>query len=311
MTKEAIELGKTIELAIKAACDKLGVHEDDDGVEIEVLERPKKGILGINSAPAKVKVTFQIDKADHAREFLFSVVDAMGLEGVAINVKKEENSALLTLNGEDLGCIIGHHGEILDALQYIVGLVINQEDGEYFRITLDCGNFRKKREKSLEGLAEKIARQVLKYGKPVSLEPMNPYERRIVHSAIQKIDNVTSSSTGEEPNRCVVISSTLPPRRRFNNDERFSRPRGPYNNPGRSQTSNNNSGYKKGPSQGARRDSDRDKSRYPSQDKGYRDYNRDYKDSRDYNRKDPREKAEAISDKDINSGLYKKIKLDD
>jgi spoIIIJ-associated protein len=292
MIREVIETGKTIEIAIKNACEKLGASEDD--VEVIVLEQPKKGILGLKSNLAKVRVVLEINKIDYAKEFLYSILDSMGLAGVVISSSKEEDRVILTMNGDDIGSIIGHHGETLDALQYIVGLVVNQLDGEYYRITLDCGNFREKREKSLETLAEKIAKQVLKYGNSVTLEPMNPYERRIIHSTVQKIENVTSVSTGEEPNRCVVISSTIAGKRRFsdnkfkNNNNSNNRSRGNYNS-NYNKNSNNSHNDKKN------------------------DYHNKYNNTKSVSFTDTatvHEKSEPISDKSTANGLYEKIKLD-
>lgn len=113
----------------------------------------------------------------------------------------------MTLTGDGLGVLIGRRGETLDALQYLSGLVANRMEGEYFRITIDSGNYREKRERTLELLAKKLSSQVLKNGRSMTLEPMNPYERRIIHATVQNIDGVSSSSIGEEPNRRVVISS--------------------------------------------------------------------------------------------------------
>ncbi len=153
------------------------------------------------------------EKVDCAIAYLKSIFAEMGLETVEIKATAIRDGAVLTLSGEGLGVLIGRRGETLDALQYLAGLVANRLEGDYFRITIDSGNYRQKRERTLEQLARKLSGQVLKNGRSVTLEPMNPYERRIIHATVQTIEGVTSASTGEEPNRRVVISSTNPRRR--------------------------------------------------------------------------------------------------
>lgn len=210
MIKEQIETGKTVNEAIDAACGKLGCGRDE--VQVEILELPKKGFFGFKTAPAKVRVYVEYTKAGCAVAYLKDVLGQMGFHSVEIDVKEEGNGAVLTLSGEDLGVVIGRRGETLDALQYLAGLVANKLGGDYFRITLDSGNYREKREKTLEALARKLALHSLKTGKSSMLEPMNPYERRIIHAAVQQIQGVTSSSVGDEPNRRIVISPVNPRR---------------------------------------------------------------------------------------------------
>lgn len=219
MIREQIESAKTVELAVEAACKKLGVAPGDPReVKYEVLELPKKGFLGLGAAPAKVRVYLvEQTKVERAVEYLQQVLSAMGFSQVEIDVREEENGAVLTLSGEGLGVIIGRRGETLDALQYLAGLVANKIEGDYYRITLDSGNYREKREKTLEALAKKLATNAVKTGKSSTLEPMNPYERRIIHAAVQQVEGATSTSIGDEPNRRIVISSTNPRRR---NDRR-------------------------------------------------------------------------------------------
>ena len=130
---------------------------------------------------------------------------------VEVTAKVEENNnAVITLSGEGLGVIIGRRGETLDALQYLTGLVANRADGDYMRVTIDSGNYREKREKTLETLAKKLANNAVKTGRSSTLEPMNPYERRIIHAAVSQVEGALSTSVGEEPNRRVVISSANP-----------------------------------------------------------------------------------------------------
>jgi spoIIIJ-associated protein len=235
--KEIIETGKSIEEAIENGCNRIGKSKDD--VTVEIVDMPKKGFLGIGVAPARVKLVYEEVNTDNkktiAKDFLEDVLKKMGVSSCEIKVDEEDNHISFTLEGDDLGFIIGRRGETLDAIQYLVGLVANKIDGEYTRITLNSGNFREKREATLKSLAYKIAKNTKKTGKSVTLEPMNPYERRIIHAAIAEIDGVTSKSIGEETNRRVVISSTNPPRR-YNNRRPYNKEGGerrPYNKDGR------------------------------------------------------------------------------
>jgi len=290
MKKEIIETAKTIEAAVASACEKLGVSEDD--VNIEVLEQPNKGFF--KRTPAKVRVYVEYNKVEYAQEFLLGMMRSMGADGVHIEVNENESGAVLNLAGEDLGFIIGRHGDTLDAIQYITNLVVNQLEGDYYRITLDCGNFREKREKSLEILAAKLSKQVLRNGRSVTLEPMNPYERRIIHSAIQLVEGVTSASVGSEPNRCVVISSLNPkssPRKKYDN-KRGGKSQGSRNSGGRGGYSNNNS----------RPRSDSDSGNHGDGQKRSR--------PEDHKERSGEAKAEHISDREIGSALYGKIDLD-
>lgn len=148
-------------------------------------------------------------KLTAATEYLKEILNKMGIEKVEIKVVKKEESAIITLIGENLGILIGRHGETLDALQYLTSLVCNRVEGIYYRITLDCGNYRDKREEALQELATKISAKVRRTGRSQILEPMNPYERRIIHSVISEISGVESKSKGEEPNRRIVIIPTV------------------------------------------------------------------------------------------------------
>ncbi len=139
-----------------------------------------------------------------AIEFLKPILKNLGCENVSFKVSERENAALIELDGEGLGSIIGHRGETLDALQFLAGLASNNGGG-YYKVSLNIGNYREKREDTLIALANRIAQQVLKTGKCRTLEPMNPYERRIIHTAVQAIEGVTSASFGEGINRRVVI----------------------------------------------------------------------------------------------------------
>ena len=204
MIKEAIATGDTVELAREAACRELGVESYD--AEFEILEMPTKKTFGLfGGNPAKVRVFIKSNPAEAAAEYLKKILGHMGLTSVDIKITEEENGAQLSLSGEDIGFIIGHRGETLDALQYLTGLVANHIDNTYYRITLDIGNYREKRKETLEILGKKIAVKAVKTGRNSSLEPMNPYERRIIHTAVQTVEGAKSWSEGEDLGRHVVI----------------------------------------------------------------------------------------------------------
>jgi spoIIIJ-associated protein len=272
LRKEVIETGKTLEEAINAACEKLGISRYDSELEIEVIDRPKKSFLGFKNIPAKVKISVEVpgeepqepikaqpkpqpqpkpqqqqaqpkpqpqpkpqlqpkpqpqhrhlpikerersapvaeaeltEKEKLAKEYLREILEACGLEA-SYNVSREENGVFIDIEGEGLGLIIGRRGETLDALQYLAGLVANRGEGDYLRLTVDCGEYRVKRKDTLEALAKRLAQQVLKTNTSKTLEPMNPFERRIIHATVSEIEGVSSSSVGEEPGRRVVITT--------------------------------------------------------------------------------------------------------
>ena len=201
--KELQFTGKTVEDAVAAACQELKI-DSLDGVDFEIVQMPKKSLFK-KATPAILKVTLPQSKTQAAQEYLQSILKALQLEKITFTVEEQEENAVITLAGEGLNVIIGRHGETLDALQYLCSLVASRANGSYFRVTLDSGDFRKRREKTLQALAVKMANNALRHGRKVTLEPMNPYERRIIHSEVQKIEGVSSTSIGEEPNRRVVI----------------------------------------------------------------------------------------------------------
>lgn len=204
MEREAIGIGATIEEAQQAACRQLGMETHE--VEFEVLQMPEKKKFGLfGGAPAKVRAYISITPASAAADYLREILEKMGAQGVQINIEEVEGGAVLNLSGDNIGFIIGHRGETLDALQYLTGLVANHVDNSYYRITINTGNYREKREKTLESLARKMAIKAVKTGRNSSLEPMNPYERRIIHTTVQKVNGAISWSEGEDMGRHVVI----------------------------------------------------------------------------------------------------------
>lgn len=213
--KEIITTGKTVDLAIEEGCKQLNVTREK--VEFEIIDLPKKGLFGLKTYPAKVRVFVNEDKEELAVEYVTSILRAMGATDFSIESQKDGDNLNITLKGDDLGFVIGRRGETIDAIQYLASLSVNRLDGDYMRITIDSGNFREKREKTLESLAKRLARTAVKTGRSVTLEPMNPYERRIIHATVSTVEGATSSSVGEEPNRRVVISSTNPVKHYNNN----------------------------------------------------------------------------------------------
>ena len=206
MIKEVIGVGETELDALNDAKRQLGLDETDE-VEFELIQRAEKKKFGLfGGAPAKVKVTLKATPEDKAEEFLRNVLDKMNLQSVVIEKKLIEGGVEFDLSGEDVGFVIGRRGETLDALQYLTSLVANNhKEDSYLKVTVDTGNYREKRENTLEILGRKLALKAVKTGRRTSLEPMNPYERRIIHTSVQKINGAISWSEGENVNRHVVI----------------------------------------------------------------------------------------------------------
>ena len=277
MIREAIAKGDTVEQAFANACRELGVDTTD--AEFEILEMPQKKTFGLfGGAPAKVRAYIEepdpVEERDPAQEaaaYLKSVLSEMGLPEATVEVHPVEAGAELVLGGDDIGFIIGHRGETLDALQYLASLVANHVDGSYFRITLDVGNYREKRKETLESLGKKMAARAVKTGRNSSLEPMNPYERRIIHTAVQTVAGAKSWSEGVDQGRHVVIGpegGERPQPRR--NDRRGGR--------------NDRNGRSRG---------------------GYNDRNR--RPRNDRNRPDPKPRAEGPKSDDPNTPIYGRI----
>jgi len=232
---------KTVEEAVKAALEEL--KADEEKVTVEILEQPSKGIFGLlGGKHAKVRVTLKEEKPvekvkapvketiretpreihkekketrlldytlekEKARKFLRDVLEAMGIKA-EIRLKETAEGLYINLSGPKMGIIIGRRGQTLDSLQYLVSLVVNKDkdrDG-FVKVILDTEDYRKKREETLQRLAKRLAERVQKTGKKVELEPMNPYERRIIHYTLQEFEDITTFSEGEEPYRKVIIS---------------------------------------------------------------------------------------------------------
>ena len=208
MKKEITLSAPTVEEAVKAACEQLGAKEED--VTCEVLTQPKKGFFGIGAVPAKVRVEYNVKPSTAALDFAEKLLSDMEIEADVKTSVNENGEYVIDINGEDAGVLIGHHGETLDALQYLCNLAANKkenedDDREYTRVVVNISGYRAKREETLRTLARRMAEKALKYRRSVSLEPMPSHERRVIHSEVQKIDGVTTNSVGSENNRRVVI----------------------------------------------------------------------------------------------------------
>jgi len=231
--------GKTVDDAITEACQKLSVTSDR--LDYEVIEKGSSGIFGFAAKPALIKARVldpNAKKAEEAvevkepvveekkeevkvevnssevntnipaqdpKEFLSKVFAAMGME-VNVDVKTSEKEMNIELSGSDMGVLIGKRGQTLDSLQYLTSLVVNKGQKEYIRVKVDTENYRERRKETLENLAKNLAYKAKRTKRPVSLEPMNPYERRIIHSSLQNDKYVTTHSEGEEPYRKVIIT---------------------------------------------------------------------------------------------------------
>lgn len=196
---------KTVDEAITAATLELGISSDQ--LEYKVIDEGSKGFLGIfNTKPAVISVTVKKSLLERTQAFCEELFDAMKVETtVNIDFKEEDNVMNIDLSGSDMGILIGKRGQTLDALQYLISLYVNRESDAYIRVKLDTENYRERRKVTLEKLAKKIAYTVKRTKKPVALEPMNHYERRVIHSALQNDRYVCTKSEGEEPYRKVVI----------------------------------------------------------------------------------------------------------
>ena len=208
MKKEITVTAKTVELAIAEAVRELGAP-DEASIKYTVVEKEKKGFLGIGATPAVITATYGKDGTEIAVEFLQTLLKDMEIEAEITVTPRDDGEKLVNIEGKNVGILIGHHGETLDSLQYLANLAANRkEEGEkreFTKITIDIENYRAKREETLRALARRMADKVVKYKKSIMLEPMNPYERRIIHSEVQNIKGVATNSIGSENNRKVVI----------------------------------------------------------------------------------------------------------
>ncbi len=234
MIKTLEKSGRTEDDAINAALKELGLDRDD--VSVEIVERAKSGFLGIGASPAVVRVSYEApdekpapaapagkkaadkipaapsasadEPAEYAaiRAFLTGLLERMGVKADIAIAPRENGGISVDLSGSSMGAIIGRRGETLDAIQHLTNYVVNRGSDTHLHISVDAENYRSKREESLTRLAEKMAEKAIKYKRSMALEPMNSYERHVIHTALQNYEGVTTSSTGVEPNRRVVVS---------------------------------------------------------------------------------------------------------
>ena len=235
MIKTLEKTARTEDEAIAAALAELGMDRDD--VSVEIVERAKSGFLGIGASPAVIRVSYEVpdpveekapaapvaepvkaaatevdENPDYAaiRQFLSGLLERMGVKA-QIEISTRENGGFnVNLSGNGMGAIIGRRGETLDAIQHLTNYAVNRGSAKHLHISVDAENYRSKREESLTRLAEKMAEKAIKYKRSMALEPMNSYERHVIHTALQNYEGVTTSSTGVEPNRRVVVSYVKP-----------------------------------------------------------------------------------------------------
>ena len=206
MLKSIETTAKTEDLAIASALEQLGKSREE--VSVEILERSKSGFLGIGAVPARVRVSYEYNEtpAEKAEAFLKGLLERMGSDAVPEIEDRGEDGLFIRLTGQKLGMLIGRHGETLDAIQHLTGYVVNRGVNKRTRISVDAEDYWAKREESMKSLAYKVAAKVIKYRKNMTLEPMNSYERHVVHTALQDYEEVSTYSVGSEPNRRVVVA---------------------------------------------------------------------------------------------------------
>ncbi len=196
---------KTVDDAITEALIKFGTTSDQ--IDYEVIEKGSSGFLGFNSKPAVIKARKKFTVEDYAVEFLEKVFHAMDMQvEIIVNHNEESHVLEVELKGDDMGILIGKRGQTLDSLQYLANLAVNKQSDNYVKVKLDTEDYRKRRRDTLENLARNIAYKVKRTKRPVSLEPMNPFERRVIHSALQNDKYVATHSEGDEPYRHVVVT---------------------------------------------------------------------------------------------------------
>ena len=196
---------KTVDDAVTAAVIELGVTSEQ--LEYEVIEKGSTGFLGLGSKNAVIKARKKFSVEENVKEFLKSVFHAMDMAvEIIVKINEEEKLIEVDLKGEDMGILIGKRGQTLDSLQYLTNLAVNKHSESYYKVKVDTEDYRKRRKDTLENLAKNIAYKVKRTKRPVELEPMNPFERRVIHSALQNDRYVTTHSEGDEPYRHVVVT---------------------------------------------------------------------------------------------------------
>ncbi len=210
MLKVIEKSAKTEDEAVALALEELGLDRDE--VSVEIVERAKSGFLGIGAQDAVVRVSYEVedDPYQEIRAFLGGLLERMGVEAEMDIQPRENGGVTVNLSGPNMGAVIGRRGETLDAIQHLTNYAVNRGGDKHTHISVDAESYRAKREDSLVRLAEKMAAKVIKYKRSMALEPMNSYERHVIHTALQNYEGVSTSSTGTEPNRRVVVSYERP-----------------------------------------------------------------------------------------------------
>jgi len=204
--QKSIEVqGRTEDEAIELALQQLGMSRDD--VSVEIVEQARTGFLGLKNTPAIINVFYEAgeDRTERISEFLTGLFKRMEID-VSLDITEDDGSINVILTGKDPGALIGRRGETLDAIQHLTNYVINRSSSGRVRINLDAENYRHRRNEALENLAARTAGKVIKYRRNLTLDPMNAYERHVIHSALQEHDRVSTFSVGSEPNRRVVVA---------------------------------------------------------------------------------------------------------
>jgi len=208
MEKSLEATGKSIDAAIQAALDEVGMERDQ--VSVEVLEKPKTGFLGLGSSLARVRISYSVSRADKAEAFLSGLLTRMGSSAQPVVTERSDGALSVEFVGSGLGLLIGHRGDTLDAIQHLTNYVVNRGEETPIRVDIDAENYRAKRVESLKRLAQKTGEKVLKSRKNMTLESMNAYERHIIHAALQEMPGLSTYSVGMDPNRRVVVSCGRP-----------------------------------------------------------------------------------------------------
>ncbi len=205
MARIVIKEGKTVELAIENCMKDLGVTSRDD-VKIEIIDEGAKGFLGFGSKMAKVSVALKPDNKKNAINFLKEVTLAIGII-CEITAEQKDKNIHIEIKGENVASLIGKRGYTLDSLQYLTNLAVNKGEGTYSNVIIDIENYRERRKETLENLGKNLGKKALRTKKPVVLEPMSAYERRIIHMCLQNDSRLKTTSEGKEPYRYVVITA--------------------------------------------------------------------------------------------------------
>ena len=210
MTKSIEITGKTEDEAINAALQQLGKTREE--VSVEIIERAKSGFLGLGASPAVIRVSYEEEDSQRIKveKFLSGLLEHMGAHAEMEISEREDGGLNVTLSGSGMGAIIGRRGETLDAIQHLVNYSVKRGGEKRMHVSVDAENYRAKREESLVHLAEKMAAKAIKYKRSMALEPMNSYERHVIHAALQNYEGVSTASIGVEPNRRVVVSYEKP-----------------------------------------------------------------------------------------------------